>query len=331
MGAVLVTLVTGALDTSPTARLIGAAIGAVIPVLVASGSAQGIMASALITGGALFITYGGFTFFDYARDKPATFPIPAAMPPPAENTSAISTTEDGLGLEVTPEAVTCDSDGCDEVTVTSTGNELLQIGTIEFVGEAASEFGHGGDCDGKPIHKDEQCSISVTFTPFGAGGKRSAILRIHQNLKGPATDVPVEGESTGPPPPTPTFDLAPELESCVYQEGGARVDGELKDALQISFTLRLLGSGGPSSLVDVEGTSNRGIDVTNPGGVGATRVVALPLEAVHYRRTHIVTVRVDPKNVVPETDETNNDFTVRVFVPPRPSTSTANLFPCSAS
>ena len=44
MGAVLVTLVTGALDTSPTARLIGAAIGAVIPVLVASGSAQGIMA-----------------------------------------------------------------------------------------------------------------------------------------------------------------------------------------------------------------------------------------------------------------------------------------------
>jgi hypothetical protein len=333
MGAVLVTLVTGALNTSPTARLVGAAIGAVIPVLVASGSAQGIMASGLITGGALFITYGGFTFFDYARDKPATFPIPAAMPPPAETSSHNSTTEDGLGLEWSPETVTCDSDGCDDLTVTNIGDKLLEIDTIEFIGDAAGEFAPDGDCANRHLQKDEECQISVTFTPSEASGTRSVLLRIHQNFKGPATDITVEGEATGgaPPPPPPTVDLVPETETveCAYEVGGTVVGGQPRDALKIYFTLQLEGANELPSGVLIDARSNRGPrDPRESGGVGPGRYVALPLGSGDYQQQHDVGVRIDPDQEVAESDENNNDFGVRVYVPAQPTSN--RRLACSA-
>jgi hypothetical protein len=331
IGAVLVTLVTGALNTSPMARLVGAALGAAIPVLVAAG-AQGIIVSGLITGGALLFTYGGFTIFDYASDKKATFPLPAALPAPGDNgPSPTTTTTDSLGLEVKPKKVTCDSDGCDELTVTSTGDRLVKIYNIEFIGDDVGEFSHDG-CENQDLEKDQACQITVTFTP-SRPGSRTVTLRMHHNVGPYPTDIPIEAEASGGPPP-PTLDLVPAKDTvtCVYQAGGALVDHQPKDALQITFTLQLDGASqlpdGASVLITAR--SSRGPrDPYERGGVGEGRYVALPLEPSDYRRLHTVTVRVDPNNEVPEGNEDNNVFRVRVFVPSRPSSSTLPLSPCS--
>jgi hypothetical protein len=199
IGSVCGALLTGALNTSPTGRLIGAALGAAIPTLVGYAGPYGklrVGAGIGVTALALFLTYGGFTLFDYAADRSETFPLPSAMPDP-QGVPSIVTKEDGLSLEVTPKTVQCSGDRCDEVTVTSTGEKLLKIDGIEFVGDAAEEFSHGGDCDSRSLRKDEECRVAVSFTPSGVSGTRNAILRIHQNLSGPATDVAVESEVEG--------------------------------------------------------------------------------------------------------------------------------------
>jgi hypothetical protein len=199
IGSVCGALITGALNTSPTVRLIGAALGAAITTLIGYAGPYGRLRVGVgigVTGLALVLTYGGVTLFDYAADRPATFPLPSAMPDP-QGVESIVTTEDGLALKVAPKTVHCNSDGCDEVTVTSIGEKLLQIDEIEFVDDAAAEFDHGGDCDGRSLVKDEECRVAIIFTPSGASGTRNVKLRIHQNLRGPATDVPVEGEVAG--------------------------------------------------------------------------------------------------------------------------------------
>lgn len=58
----------------------------------------------------------------------------------------------------------------------------------------AREFAHGGDCEHRDLETDETCRVTVSFSRSGAVGTRNAILRIHQNLAGDPTDVPVEAE-----------------------------------------------------------------------------------------------------------------------------------------
>jgi hypothetical protein len=330
IGAVLATLVTGALNTSPAARLIGASIGAAIPVLVTAGGAQGLALSMVITGGALFITYGGFTIFDYADDKDPTFPIPRVMPPPGpEPTPTTMTTENGLSLAYAPDTVHCDSDGCDEdVTVTSTGEEVLEIGVIEFDGDPSGEFGYGGNCGGQKLQEDQSCQISVSFTPSGAAGTRKATLLIHQNLKGPPTEVTVEGVAGGSEPPA-TSDVVLNGIECRYQEGGAVVNGQLRNGLQIFYDLEYVGEGQAPSAVRVEGRSNHGPFDSRTGAIGPGRHLGLPLDPDDYGVPHTVTLRVDPDSKVAESNEDNNQFRVRVFVPSQPA-STQTLS-CSAS
>lgn len=330
IGAVLATLVTGALNTSPTTRLIGAGVGAAIPVLVTMGGAQGMMLSVLITGGAFFINYGGFTVFDYAADKEATFPIPDAMPapgppppppppPPTDGNGHIVTTENGLSMEVSPERVHCDSEGCDnEVTVTSTGNELLKITSIEFDGEAADEFDYSGNCeDESPLGKDESCRIEISFMPSGGAGTRNVNLVVHQNFVGDPTMVPVEGEGGGPPPPSPG-DLVAMRGGirCSYVLGG--VNGEPRDTVQISFLLRFLNApDGPQS-VFVSARGTLGPTGPTPGRREGRRDVALAPRPSAYGRRHVVIVSVDPSNEVPESNEDNNRLGVRVDLPAAP-------------
>jgi outer membrane biosynthesis protein TonB len=86
VGSVCGALITGALNTSPTVTLIGAALGSAVPALVTfAGPAQALRTGVAIavTGVALFITYGGFTLFDYATDRAETFPAPPGVAPPA--------------------------------------------------------------------------------------------------------------------------------------------------------------------------------------------------------------------------------------------------------
>ncbi|HEY7705904.1 MAG TPA: PASTA domain-containing protein [Gaiellaceae bacterium] len=78
-GAVCVTLITSALDTSPTVRLIGAALGAAVPALFNVGGPHGVAAGLGVTAAVLGVTYSGFLAADVAADRPLTFPAPAKV------------------------------------------------------------------------------------------------------------------------------------------------------------------------------------------------------------------------------------------------------------
>jgi hypothetical protein len=278
------------------------------------------------------VTYGGFTLFDFAADRPNTFPLPSAVPSPegsGPSGPSVQRSEDGLGIRVTPAVLRCDSGGCGEpVTIESTGEKLLQISTIEFDGVAASDFRHDGVCENQSLRKGENCRLSVDFTPLGSE-TRQARLVIHQNFPGDPTYVAVEGESSAMPP---IGDLlaSPDDVECVHQRAGAIRNGEPKDALQILFSLRLDGASPDqlSGLVLVTAQSNLGPSSSDRGGVGEGRVLALPLEPDDYGRTHIVTVSIDRNNEVPETDEDNNQLTVTVGLPAQPAPSQS--LPCLA-
>lgn len=85
ISSICVTLINNALDTSPTVTLIGAALAAAVPALITAGGPHGVTLGIAVTAVALFVTYGGFTVFDYATDRPKTFPLPEAVPEPDEN------------------------------------------------------------------------------------------------------------------------------------------------------------------------------------------------------------------------------------------------------
>jgi len=333
IGSVCGTLITGALDTSPTVRLIGAVLGAAVPTLIGYAGPHthlratvGIAATAV----ALFVTYGGFTLFAFATDRPETFPLPAGVPDPDKDQSGSTTVtvHGGPDIKVTPESLKCTSDGCETVTIESTGEKPLEVRTIEFDGEAASEFSQAGDCENHTLDKGQDCRLTVNFTP-SAPGTRLARLVIHQNLPKLPTYVPLEGQGSA------VFSMgdlvtSPEDVDCVHQQAGAIDHGELKDALQIFFTLRLDGASPHqlNKLVLVSARSNRGPSASARGGIGAGRVAALPLKPDDYGHTHIVTVSLDPNNEVAEDNEANNRLTVRVGVPLHPQ-STQNLH-CTA-
>jgi hypothetical protein len=69
LGATCVALITTRLDTSPTVRLIAAALIAAVPVLINTGSTSGIALGIGVTTLALGVTYVGFT-----AAHPDTFP-----------------------------------------------------------------------------------------------------------------------------------------------------------------------------------------------------------------------------------------------------------------
>jgi hypothetical protein len=203
------TLVTGAFEASPGMRLFGAALGAAIPPLVAvAGPFAGLRAATgvLVTAGALFVTYSGFTVADYATNQEqSTFPLPPRLPPtsptptpsvttptPSNTAGTAVTCEGELCISVTPMVLHCSMAGCDnDVTVRSTGSVPLRITMIEFDGPAAGSFSQDGDCENRELQENEECSVTVQFTP---GEARDARLVIHQNLQGPPTIVALEGE-----------------------------------------------------------------------------------------------------------------------------------------
>jgi hypothetical protein len=324
IGSVCGTLLTGAFDTSPAMRLVGAVLGAAIPTLITyAGPYSNLRASVgiLVTAGALFLTYGGFTLFDFAADRPKTFPLPPKVPEPNADAGTVTTTAGQLGVEVTPDTLHCSSDGCEEpVTIKSTGERLLRTYAFEFEGEAAGDFSHGSECEGRYLRKGEECRFSVDFSPSGSGGTRKANLLIHHNVGAFPTTVAVEGEGGGGGGgTTPVNDLVVSSAglSCVYQRGGAIVSGVPRDAIQIFFSLQI---DGPSlgHSVFVTARSSRGGRGQNNVSEGQPDV-ALPLEPDDYGHLHTVFVLVDADHEVPETNEDNNQLRVRVWLPRQPA------------
>lgn len=180
VGSICGTLITGALTTSPTLKLVGATLGAAIPPLISqAGRFQHLRAGAgiAVTIGALFLTYGGFTLFDAATGRPATFP-----PPPGVNingshdgsqdASQVGSGEEcrnGICIKVTPASLSCTRDGCEPLTISNTGSKPLRVRTIEFDGEAAAAFHHGGECQNRQLSSNDECTLTVTFRPSTVG------------------------------------------------------------------------------------------------------------------------------------------------------------------
>lgn len=333
IGSVCGTLITDALDTTPTVRLIGAVLGAAIPTLVTyAGSYSHLRASVgiAVTAVALFVTYGGFTLVDFATDQPKTFPLPPAVPEPDEEESSASTemSQGGIGIKVTPEVLRCSSDACEQpVTIKSTGEKSLRVTTIELEGEAASSFRHGGECENQSLLKDEDCSLNVSFASSGTGGNERARLIIHQNLPSPPTYVDLEGEG-GAEKPIGDLVASPIGVACIHQ--GA-VDA--RDVVKIYFFLQLVGAN-PNSLpggVLVTGRSNIGHFVSYRSRVSDQEksVASLLVWPGSYGRTGSVFVRLDPKNQVREDNEDNNQLRVSVPLPERPARTQA--LDCAAS
>jgi hypothetical protein len=75
ISAICVTLITNALDTSPTVSLIGATLAAAVPAMITAGGPHGAALAVGVTVAALGVTYVGFTAADAATNRAPTFPL----------------------------------------------------------------------------------------------------------------------------------------------------------------------------------------------------------------------------------------------------------------
>jgi hypothetical protein len=212
--AVCAALLGTAADAPSGVRLLLLVLGAAIPPLVLHvGPWQGVrtLVAFAITGVALFVAYGGFAIFAFASHRPSALPLPPSLPNPSDGqtttTTPPTTTTSGPGIDVTPDSVHCDINGCDHsVTITSKGDDVLKITKIEF-DPASGEFVEDGKCEWHDLMKDERCEVEVTFVPSGAAGTHYAQMVIHQNLPGKPTYVALEGKVEKPMTAGLEFDL----------------------------------------------------------------------------------------------------------------------------
>jgi mono/diheme cytochrome c family protein len=139
IAATCVTLITNALDWSPTVSLVGAALAAAVPALITAGGPYGIGLGVGVTAAALGVTYFGFTAVDVATDRPLTFPAPERV-------------EEQLG-----------------VTTVSTDTTETQTTETETTPTTTSE--ETGDPEaGKELFAANGCGGCHTFEPAGSSG-----------------------------------------------------------------------------------------------------------------------------------------------------------------
>ncbi|WP_238163600.1 CARDB domain-containing protein [Kribbella capetownensis] len=329
VGSVAGTLVTVALDKSPTVKLIGAALGAAIPPLIAAAGrfsrlrlAGGVVVAVL----ALLLTYVGFTVPEAALGLPATFPVPTPNPtdppkpsPTRETAGTIGKCEGQLCIEVHPAQVHCSSAQCDSaVEVTSGGKTRLRIGDIEFTGDIAERFAQTGNCEHEVLIEGEKCSITIHVEP-GPGG--AAQMRIHQNLKAPASVVSLEADTwttpTTPGAPLPDFTLSA-VPRCSVVPGG-QISGA--DGLTLFVTVRNKGEGDYDHLVPFNLLSDTGLSGGGHSAFGSgsgSTGMQVDLAPDDYGMVHLFTVTVDPNDEIAEENESNNVLRLRVSLPNRP-------------
>ncbi|MEA2346467.1 MAG: hypothetical protein QOG62_254 [Thermoleophilaceae bacterium] len=84
------------------------------------------------------------------------------------------------------------------VTATNSGQDPLNISTIEVTGGNAAEFSTSNDtCTGASLNPAQTCTVDVTFAPTTRGPKAST-LRFHDNANGNLHDVQLVGAGESP-------------------------------------------------------------------------------------------------------------------------------------
>jgi hypothetical protein len=178
-------------------------------------------------GLALALAVGGVTVPEIAfgnPNRPLTF-VPSKLDPrPTTTTTTTTITTNELDISVDPNPDLCPDtavgqvETCPVVTIRSTGFASLLVRSFEIVGPAADEFQvvtdvantivtgttvAGLNCIGRPLARDEVCTVEVTFQPKQAG-LQSATLIVHQNLPKPDTGTRVDliGHGVGEPTTT---------------------------------------------------------------------------------------------------------------------------------
>jgi hypothetical protein len=124
-------------------------------------------------------------------------------------------------------------------------------------------------------------------------------------------------------PAGPDFTLYT-LPECSVVPGGA-VSGA--DAFTMLVALRNSGPGTWNNLVPYRVSSDTGLSGQGNTAVStgsAFTAMQVDLNFSDYSRAHHFTITADPDNQIRESDETNNELTISVALPPRP-TSTTNI------
>ncbi|WP_157248036.1 hypothetical protein [Nonomuraea typhae] len=163
---------------------------AIVAALIAAGAT---ITAALITSGQL--KFGG------APDTSETRRGGVSQPQPQGQKRAPQIVVRPKSLDL------CGGAGCaQEVLILSTGNAMLKVTDIEFQGESAGSFRHDGACENQSLDAGAECVLKVWFEPETAGASGSAVLVIHQNLRGDnGTRVQVNGQGQLPTTePTPS-------------------------------------------------------------------------------------------------------------------------------
>lgn len=146
----------------------------------------------------------------------------------------------------------------------------------------------------------------------------------------PAPSEVVPPESTESVVPSPEVDPAgPDftlytLPECSVVPGGA-VSGA--DAFTMLVALRNSGPGSWNNLVPFKVVSDTGLSSSGNTSIStgsSFTAMQVDLGPGDYSRAHRFTVTADPDNQIRERDEANNELTISVALPPRP-TGTTNV------
>jgi hypothetical protein len=140
-----------------------------------------------ITAG-LIVTNGGST-----NATPFSLTVTAAPPPSLGLSSSVVTfASQNVGS----------TSGAQTITITNTGSANLTWSGFTLGGANAGDFARAGTCSpSSPVVPTAQCTITITFTPVGAGA-RSANLTLASNAPGSPHVITLfgTGTSTGAPP-----------------------------------------------------------------------------------------------------------------------------------
>ena len=165
IAAICVTLITTALDTSPTVSLIGATLAAAVPALINTGGRHGVVLGVGVTAVALGVTYVGFTAADAATDRPATFP---------RSKDAGNWVEKQIPTEVDVPAVLEKPYAEAEATLNDAG---LKVDRNDVASNKQPDTVVGQDPDaGRSVEKGTTVTLSVSASP--QGGQEVAVPNV---------------------------------------------------------------------------------------------------------------------------------------------------------
>lgn len=209
--------------------LIGAALGPLISTTFTTWQAgeTGRLRTAIIvllSGAALLVTATGFSITDVVKGSSVLPGVAEGSTLPVPGLADVMTGEEppeppplGPALRVSEEpdcgaVMLGDEVACSPITISSTGDEPLDIGRIEPEGAHPDDFIPSATCADSSLEPGERCEFHVTFRPLQPGD-RAATLVISHNAPGGETRVELGGVAEGDPPGTQTDpEVAPESE-----------------------------------------------------------------------------------------------------------------------